>query len=72
MKNNYKVGDRVEIEYNSVSGIGTIYSIYNNGETVNVKLSKQQGGGIAPFFIGSINPEIVYIVRKGNKIILKL
>lgn len=47
---NIKIGDPVEFEYSGERHKGNIYSIYNNGQTVNVSWNNK----IAPFYIGAI------------------
>ena len=47
---NIKVGDLVEFEYAGERHKGNIYSIYNNGQTVNVIWKNK----IAPFYIGCV------------------
>lgn len=47
---NINIGDLVEFEYAGERHKGNIYSIYNNGQTVNVSWNNQ----IAPFYIGCV------------------
>ena len=39
---NFKVDDKVKIEYQGIKSIGKIVSIYNNGETLNVAWDGKQ------------------------------
>lgn len=47
---NINIGDLVEFQYAGERHKGNIYSIYNNGQTVNVSWNNK----IAPFYIGCV------------------